>query len=57
MMLGNDDLLSVREALSPLADEGLFYLMNRGEWVTSSGWHVVGFDLIPETPFRLKDLE
>jgi len=57
MMLGNDDLLSVREALSPLADEGLFYLMNRGEWVTASGWHVVGFDLIPETPFRLKDLE
>jgi len=56
-MMGNDDLQSVREALCPLADQGLFHLIDREEWVTSSGWHVIGFDLIPETPFRLKDLE
>jgi Icc-related predicted phosphoesterase len=57
LMLGNDDLMSVRDDFSVWVDQGLFHWLERNEWITPSGWHVAGFDLVPETPFRLKDLE
>jgi Icc-related predicted phosphoesterase len=57
IMLGNDDFQSLREDLSLFQDQGLFDLIDGEDWITSSAWHVIGFNLVPETPFPLKDLE
>ncbi len=57
LMLGNDDFSSLREEFLYLDDKGLFKLIDNQRWTTGSGWHIIGFNLVPETPFALKDFE
>jgi Icc-related predicted phosphoesterase len=58
IMLGNDDFLAFREELAKTEHRRLFHLIDDNtEWITSSGWRVIGFNLVPETPFPMKDLE
>lgn len=57
IMLGNDDFLSLREELSCKEHSNWFHLIDNSKWVTRSDWEIVAFNLIPETPFPLKDLE
>lgn len=57
LMLGNEDSQSLHEELVSLSRHGLFHVLHGGGFTTSSGWNVIGFNLIPETPFALKDLD
>ncbi len=57
LMLGNEDCQALSDELVPLSREGLFRVLHGGGFTTSSGWHVLGFNLVPETPFALKDVD
>lgn len=57
IMLGNDDFLSLREELCCKKNSNSYHLIDNSKWTTSSGWEIIGFNLVPETPFSLKDLE
>jgi Icc-related predicted phosphoesterase len=57
LMLGNEDCLALSDELLSLSRGGLFRLLNGAGFTTSSGWHALGFNLVPETPFALKDVD
>jgi uncharacterized protein len=57
LMLGNEDCQALYEELVSLSRDGLFHVLHGRGFTTSSGWNVLGFNLIPETPFALKDLD
>ncbi len=57
LMLGNEDSQALYDELSSLAGDGLFHVLRVGSFITSSGWNVLGFNLVPETPFAMKDVD
>ncbi len=57
VMLGNDDFSVLKDVLLPFQDKEVFRLIDNKLWDTGLGWDVIGFNLVPETPFYLKDLE
>jgi len=57
IMLGNEDCHALQDELSLLSKEGLAHVLDARGFTTSSGWTVRGFNLIPETPFALKDVD
>jgi len=56
-ILGNDDFIASKLELQNLIHSNLATLLDKQLWVTNSGWEILGFDLVPETPFSLKDHE
>ncbi|MCI5122932.1 MAG: hypothetical protein D3925_00260 [Candidatus Electrothrix sp. AR5] len=57
IMLGNDDFSILKNVLLPFQHDEILTLIDNKLWDTGLGWDVMGFNLVPETPFCLKDLE
>ena len=56
-MLGNEDCQILREGLVPLSLSRSVHVVQGEGFTTTSGWTVLGFNAVPETPFALKDLD
>ncbi len=57
LMLGNEDGQTLEEELVPFSGTGLCHVISGRRSTTRSGWTVLGFNLVPETPFALKDAD
>jgi len=57
VMLGNDDYRIMRKELEKIEYEHTIKLIDNNVWETKSSWQVIGINLVPETPFLLKDME
>ena len=60
-MFGNDDARALAAGLDEIEADGLVTRLDGGGWHElrgpddASGWTVLGFPWVPDTPFRLKD--
>ena len=57
LMLGNEDSHALQDELIILSRDEHIHILDARGFTTSSGWTVRGFNLIPETPFALKDAD